>query len=348
MKHPVRVLEAVGMLVVFAYLLGCSPTSTSSTIPARPQWSDASAASTVLYAFSPEKSLVASYSVGPHDARPISILRGSKTQLSTGNGMAVDTDGTTYVIVYKSGSSGSPIKLLVFPPNARGNVAPERTAVLQGPILPGYAVGLALDGRGNFWITAIGKLLRYPTSAQGTATPNASIDLKLDTPDGLMPANASNVAVDSTGNVYCSCTVVFQGNQAIGISEYAIASTSLSALVRSFYDFSLPEVPPASIAIDGSGTIYLASSLPNTGVFAYGPKTGSGQVHYTRRFVSGSGTMVSSLTTDASGKVYVAAASRIMVFGSKANGHVRPIRSIDDPKHLDYTTGTYGTLLNVH
>jgi sugar lactone lactonase YvrE len=300
-----------------------------------------------IYAFAPDKPLLAVYArrVLPVTG-PTSLLEGPKTQLSTGNGMAVDSDGKIYFVVYQN-FSRSPLKLLVFAANAHGDVAPERTAILEGPLLAGYSVGLALDGRGNFWITAIGKLLRYPASARGSAKPNASIALQLQTPKGLMAANSSNVAVDSAGNVYCSCTVVFQGAQAIGVSEYSLRPRHRVKLVRSFYDFNLPEVPPASIAVDGAGTIYLASSLPNTGVFAYAAGTKSGNVPYTRRFVTGSGTMISSLTTDAAGKVYVAAASQIMVFGSHANGYVRPIRSIDDPTHLRYTTSTYGTLLNV-
>jgi hypothetical protein len=261
--------------------------------------------------------------------------------------MAVDSDGTLYVVVYDSVSSTSPLKLLVFAPGARGNAMPERTAVLNGGLLAGYASGLALDGHGNFWISDIGKLLRFSTSARGEANPNASITLQLDTPDGFMPANSSNVAVDSTGNVYCSCTVVFQGAQAIGISEYSLRRKK-AKLVRSFYDFHLPEVPPSSIAVDPTGVMYLASSLPNTGVFAYDATTKSGNVTYNRRFTSGSGTIVSSLTTDTSGNVYIATDSRVMVFGPNANGHVRPLRSIVDKKHLHYGTGDYGSLLSVH
>jgi sugar lactone lactonase YvrE len=327
----------------------CSSTAVSPSV-VRPAASyNSNATGSTLYAFSPEKPLVAAYANGgSRDVRPISVLGGSKTQLSTGNGMAVDSDGTLYVVVYDSTSSTSPLKLLVFAPGSRGNALPERTAVLNGGLLAGYAAGLALDGHGNFWISDIGKLLRFSTSAKGAANPNASITLQLDTPDGLMDANSSNVAVDSTGNVYCSCTVVFQGMQAIGISEYSLRRGKRAKLVRSFYDFNLPEVPPSSIAVDPSGVMYLASSLPNSGVFAYDATTRSGHVIYNRRFTAGSGTIISSLTTDALGNVYVAAGARVMVFGPNANGHVRPMRSIVDKKHLDYSTSDYGSLLSVH
>lgn len=347
MKLQIRALGIVTAIAALAFLPRCSPTAFSPNV-APMGAHDLKATMQSVYAFAPNKPLLAQYpDRAGRTTRPISLLQGNNTQLSTGNGMAIDTDGTIYFIVYNA-VSGSPLTLLVFSPNAHGNVAPERTAVLKGPILAGYTVGLALDGHGNFWVSAIGKLLRYPTSATGTAKPNAAIALQLDTPKGYMPAHASNVAVDSAGNVYCSCTVVFQGAQAIGVSEYALRSKRRAKLVRSFYDFNLPEVPPASITVDGAGTIYLASSLPNTGIFAYDAGTRSGKVIYSRRFVAGSDTQVSSLATDASGNVYAAASSRIMVFGPHANGHVRPLRSIDDPKHLDYTTGTYGALLNVH
>jgi sugar lactone lactonase YvrE len=327
----------------------CSSIAVSPSVVRSAAFYNSNATGSTLYAFSPEKPLVAAYANGgSRDARPISLLEGSKTQLSTGNGMAVDTDGTLYVVVYDSASSTSPLKLLVFAPGARGNSIPERTAVLNGGLLAGYASGLALDGHGNFWISDIGKLLRFSTSAKGEANPNASITLQLDTPDGLMAAHSSNVAVDSTGNVYCSCTVVFQQQQAIGISEYSLRRGKRAKLVRSFYDFSLPEVPPSSIAVDPGGVMYLASSLPNSGVFAYDATTKSGHVIYNRRFTSGSGTIISSLATDASENVYVAAESRVMVFGPNANGHARPLRSIVDKKHLHYDTGDYGSLLSVH
>jgi sugar lactone lactonase YvrE len=288
------------------------------------------------------KPLVAAYT---EDGRLISVLAGPKTQLSTGNGMAVDRDGTMYVVVYDSTLSSGPLRLLVFPPQATGDSAPERTALLRGPVLPGHANGLALDGHGNFWVAAIGKLLRYPTSARGSVRPNASIALKLDTPDGDMPANASNVALDAAGNVYCSCTVVYQGNQAIGVSEYTLGSGK-ATLVRSFYDLSLPEMPPTSIAIDGSGTIYLASSSPHSGIFAYDATTGSGSVHAARRFVSVSTKSVTTIAADASGKVYAGSESRIVIFGPNADGRLRHLPKIVDAAHLEYVNGTYGTLLD--
>ncbi|HVR45330.1 MAG TPA: hypothetical protein VMT95_01625 [Candidatus Binatia bacterium] len=342
-QHRLHFAAAASLLLAACSPIGGSPLTAGPGSALRAS----SASSPAIYAYSPDKALVASYSAGAQGrTRPNSLLEGSATQLSTGNGMAIGSDGTIYVVVYDAGSSHGPLKLLVFPPNAHGNAAPERTAVLRGPVLPGHATGLALDGHGNFWLSAIGKLLRYPTSAQGRVRPNASIALELDTPDGYMPAHSDNVALDTAGNVYCSCTVVYRGAQAIGVSEYALTS-GRATLVRSFYDFTLPEVPPSSIAIDAAGTIYLASSLPNTGVFAYGPKTGSGHVTPTRRFAWGSGVSIHSIATDAAGDVYAGAGSRITVLGPRSNGHVRPLRTIADPRHLEYVSDTYGTLLNV-
>jgi sugar lactone lactonase YvrE len=334
---------AIGAL---ASLEACSPIALSPNVASEAVRAVRAGTQSHLYAFAPNEPLLAIYNDRfAHVRAPLAVLQGNETQLSTGNGMAVDSDGTIYFVVY-SGSS-APLEFLAFAPGAQGNVAPERTAVLKGPVLAGHANGLALDGHGNFWVSAIGKLLRYSTSAQRTARPNASIALKLQTPDGLMPANGSNVAVDSAGHVYCSCTVVYRGAQAIGVSEYAVDSHGKGRLVRSFYDFNLPEVPPSSIAVDPSGTIYLASSWPNSGIYAYRAGTNSGKVEYTRRFINGSDTNVYSLATDAAGEVYAAEGARILVFGANANGHVRPIRTINDPEHLDYANGDYGTLLEV-
>ena len=336
----------MAIVVAGALLASCSPLSVSPRLGEPAALQGPSLTGPTVYAFSPEKALVASYTSDAPAAKPASVLEGSKTQLSVGNGMAVGADGTLYVVVQATGSSGTAMKLLVFRPGARGNVAPERTAWLKGPILPGYAVGLELDGHGNFWLSAIAKLLRYPTSAHGSARPNASIVAQLATPDGLMAANCNNVALDSTGNIYGACGVTYRGAHASGVSEYALVARKKAKLVRTFYDLELPEVAPSSIAIDDAGTIYLASNLPNSGVFAYRPSMKSGDVRYTRRFTGPSRTIISSIVTDSSGNVYVAVGSRIMVFGPKANGQARPIRSIRDPKHLDYTTNDYGTLLN--
>lgn len=340
---------AIHLVAVTAIALqtSCSPVGTAGN-QAMPEARRQSGTAGTLYALSPEKPLVASYAgSGSDDTKPTSVIKGANTQLSAGNGLAVDSDNTIYVVVYDAGSSQGYVKLLVFSPHAYGNVAPVRTALLEGHLIPGHAVGLALDGRGNFWLAAIGKLLRFSTSAQGKTRPNASITLELDTPAGVKPANSLNVAVDSAGNVYCSCAVVFQGNEVAGVSEYAIGRRAKVKTVRSFYDTDLPEVPPGSISIDQSGTIYLASSLPNSGVFAYGPETKSGAVHSTRWFMPGFGTSVSSMTTDALGNVYIAARSRVMVFAPDAKGRAHPIRSIVDRRHLSYTTNDYGTLLNV-
>jgi sugar lactone lactonase YvrE len=335
----------VGLLATTA---GCSTFGISPTAGTSAAGRTARITTTDIYAFAPDRALVALYALDEkRDRAPIALLKGKSTQLSLGNGMAVDTDGTLYALVYDSTSSTAPIKLLAFAPNAHGNAKPERTAILKGPILAGYATGLALDGHGNFWIAAIGKLLRYPTSATGTVSPNASIKVQLDTSTGVLAANSSNVTVDSAGNIYCVAVVVQQSQHATGVSEYSFKSRHHAKLVRSFYDPELPEVPPGSIAVDPSGTIYLASSLPNTGVFAYAPSTQSGLVYYSRRFTSGNGTSVASLATDATGKVYVAAGSRILEFGANANGRVRPLRTVVDPAHLNYTTNDYGTLLNV-
>lgn len=340
--------RAIIAVTVFAFQPACSQMTVSPSF-APPSDVRKSATSQLLYAFVPRQPLMAVYasSVTPL-RRPLSVLEGSETQLAAGNGMAVDGDGTLYFVVYDSASSGSPLKFLAFAPASQGNVTPERVAVLKGPVLAGYAVGMALDGHGNFWISAIGKALRYPTSASGNVKPNASIALRLQTPDGLMPANASNVATDAAGNVYCSCTVVYRGASASGVSEYSLEARGKFKLVRSFYDLTLPEVPPSSITVGPSGTIYLASSQPNTGVFAYDAGSESGSVLYSRRFVTGSGTMIFSLTTDAAGRVYAASGSRVIVFGAHAKGHVRPLRVIKDPHDLDYASGDYGTLLSVH
>src|SRR5579863_5197529 len=157
MKPFFRSSTIASAIAALAMLQACSPIQVAPNV-ALLQAHRTESTSRLVYAFSPNVPLMAVYKDATSGtAKPISALQGPNTQLATGNGMAVDSDGTIYFVVYDGTSSGSSIKLLAFAPNSYGDVAPERVAVLKGPLLAGYAVGLALDGRGNFWVSAIGK-----------------------------------------------------------------------------------------------------------------------------------------------------------------------------------------------
>ncbi len=350
MRLQFPVLRALVSILACSAVVSCSGNSIPETTRSLASTSrDASAV--ILYAYSPAAPLLAAYGAqGSGPTKPQSLLEGPHTDLVAGNGIAVDADGTVYVVSPIDGRSTSHLQLLVFAAGAHGDAPPIRTAILDAPLVPGYAVGLALDGHRNFWITGgnLG-LFRFPTTATGIARPNATIHPTLDTPIGFKPANPENVVIGPDGTLYCACSALFQGQSTRGVTAYRVGSSGESTVLRSFFDPNLPEVPPSQMAIDASGTLYLASVLNETGIYAFDSKTKTGEVLNPPR-IRGSRAIsyVSSLATDAEGNLYVAVGSRIAVFGPHARGTDPPLRWISDAHHLDYSESAYGTLLALH
>jgi hypothetical protein len=54
-----------------------------------------------------------------------------------------------------------------------------------------------------------------------------------------------------------------------------------------------------------------------------------------------------AITTDASGDVYVAQGSAILVFGAHDTGNIAPSRIISSPAHLHFVGYAYGDLLAI-
>jgi hypothetical protein len=326
-------------------LAACSSSISQSSIPT----GSPSPRTPLLYAYVPgAKTLVAAYVAGASGTTaPASVLAGGRTQLTAGNGgIAIGTDAQMYVL------DGVPARLAVFAAGASGNVAPLRMATFSKSHLD----GIALDASGNFWTVdscygrvppGCGGLLRYPLAASGVTRPNLSLDPQLDTPIGDLPAVATAVATDTKGDVYCVCVVLYHGAQAIGITQYHIDAAGKPAIVRSFFDLTLPQIPPQSFTIDAaSGTMYAASTF-QPGIYAYPANQRSGMVTK-RRVIFGTKTqlgVISALATDAAGELYVAQPKRIAVFAKSASEDVPPMRAIVNPSRLQYRNAPAGTFL---
>ena len=325
-------------------LSACSAVVTSPAMQVR---SDSEpAASSALVAFSPaDPPLVATYNLPAHgSAKPEALLKGAHTTLSYGNGMAVGSDGTLYVV------NGSPLRLDVFAPGATGDQGPERSVRLPSTLLPGDAVGLALDGKGNFWIAdeASNALRRFSLSAVGEVKPNLSIVVSMATPAGLLKAEPKAVAVDAQGHVYCACFILLHGATASGATEYMIPEHGKPSIVRAFYNLQIPASGVREMAIDGNGTIYeAAQGEVSATVYIFNASNAGGQVQVSRRLTNACLTNVSSLAVDAQHNLYVALPAGIAVFGPRANGGSAPERWIRDPADLHYGGDQYGTLLGV-
>lgn len=306
------------------------------------------AASTpTLYALTGAASpLIAGYpysSNGP--TSPKNVIRGTTAELPTGTGgVAVAADGSTYVL------DGANARLLAFAPGASGDDAPLRSAALPTSTYN----DLALDASGLLWTedTVSGTLEAYAPSATGNVKPSLEIQPQLRTPNGLLPAYPVGVTTSARGDVYCACVVLYHGAQAIGVSQYRVLPSGKIRLVKSFYDFAMPEIPPESIAVDpASGTIYLGSTrFGAPRIFAYPATTGSGEVHVKRVIVGRATTLgkFSAIAVGPNGTLYVADGKHVTVFSAGAHGDAAPIRRFGDPAHIQFTPGVFGSFLSFH
>jgi hypothetical protein len=210
---------------------------------------------------------------------------------------------------------------------------------------------VAIDGKGNFWTadTTTGAIERFPIATTGSIRPSLTIEPQMETSAGLKKAAATSVTFDvSSGEVYCTCVVLYEGAGESGVSQYAIAASGAAKLVRSFYDPTLPEYPPQVIHVDDAATIYVASPLYKSGMFAYPASTRSGEAR--GRYIGGPATKLDSiaaLTTDAADRVYAATPGGVAVFGATAQGNVKPERVIEDGSRLHWSKDVYGDYLVV-
>lgn len=336
MDKTVRTFVLSLLVATMGTLYGCSG-GASTAIPPPP--SPQPPAQAYLYAYVPGAPAIVRYPL--HDgaaASPQSFLGGKRTGLTTGHGgIATDATGRTYVL-----EGLTDARFLVFGSDAKGNIRPIHSATLGNLSVSGFA----LDGDGNFWTadTIDGTLLRYALSSSGTAQPNMTITPQLSTPLGMMRAYPTTVALDDNGDVYCICVVLYRGASAQGVTQYHLAGAA-PQIVRSFYDFRLPELPTSMLHIGKSGELYLASSLFETGVFVYAPSTPSGEVHG-KRWIGGPATEipnVASIDTDDRGRLYVATAKGVAIFAPGARGDVAPVAMLPEPTSAaSWTLDDYG------
>jgi hypothetical protein len=335
---------------VAGLLAGCAGSGGAAFQPAPTQPLGVRVAATgeTLFAYSIGTTpLLAEYALpasGPTD--PAAVINGSNTRLRGGTanrgGVAVDADGTIYVL------SEPPARLLVFKAGAHGNVKPVRVAVLpKRSAAFGYS-GIALDGQGNFWTADItgGEMVRFSLSARGPVQPSFAIEPKMLTPIGALTARPNSVATDALGDVYCACGLVHHGAQALGISEYRITGNG-AKLIRSFFDFALPERPPSMLHVDAAtGTMYLNND--QNVIYAYPKNQPSGQAKQRRIIYGPELVNFEALTTDGAGRIYVATPRNIIVFRRDATGRAKPLSSMSDRQHLQFAAFESGDFLAIH
>ena len=107
---------------------------------------------------------------------PIAVITGSATGIDHPEGLTVDAHDNIWVTNY--GALSNPARIMEFPPNANGNVAPER--VIHGPNTQLQAtVGIAIGQKtGKIYVTnggtsssQLGGVLVFARNASGDAAP---------------------------------------------------------------------------------------------------------------------------------------------------------------------------------
>ena len=234
---------------------------------------------------------------------------GNRNGLSVPGGLAVDPADTVYVAdvlnnrVLKVASNGT------------------TTQVSTGTIALHYPTSVALDGAGNLFIASNGDGLVVEVTRNG----NASV---LDN-GSLTLTNNFAVAVDGGGNVYTTDLGSTQNSTAARIVEYPAAGTA-----QAFAITGVTLSYPTGLAIDGSGTLWVAD---NTSIVAVKSSTGAALA---------SGTLSTplsapvTLSVDGPGNLYIAD-------GGNSRALILPAGSANLGSALPLNMGSLGTPFGV-
>ena len=200
------------------------------------------------------------------NAAPIRTICGPHTKLALSGGIAIDSMDRLYVT--NEGTSAGPTSVTIYAAGASGDVAP--IASISGPStqldLPHT---IAVDAAGTVYVGNLGpnEVTEYAPGANGDAPPSKTIAT-----GGFL----HGVAVDTADNLY-----VVGGFSAGGgyLDVFAPGQTTPTRMI-SGSNTQLEE--PAGVAIDSTGTAYVANAGPeNILVFA---ATANGNVSPTREF----------------------------------------------------------------
>jgi hypothetical protein len=253
-------------------------------------------------------------------AQPTSVLQSNAASQSALFPIAMAFDATGDLVTYGSTgveSSTDQDGVLIYPPDASGSVAPLRAWNFASPAAINFTatiVGLALDSAGNFYINGSLKTTLSPVpgvfvqSAQQASNPfgTPARTIPYDSTTGLNALEASNLALDASGEIYvanfsatgsnpttCQAKVsVFSAGATGGSTDIAplrvLTLDGVSTTTSDCYVASQSPLTPffPRIAVSGS-SIYAANPFGNSiSIFA---SSGSGTVSPTQT-ISGSST----------------------------------------------------------
>lgn len=178
----------------------------------------------------------------------------------------------------------------------------------SGPTFTLYVVQNSTGAAGS-------SVLALPAnSGQAGVSPSNTITVPMQT-------SYQAVAVDTTGNVYVSASVVTAPPMLNEILVYAAGATGAATATRTITGLSASAI---SIAVDATGTVY---ALNGNAISVFAPgATGSAAP---ARLISGSQTQLndaSGIAVDAAQNIYVAntTGGNVLIFSSTQTGNVAP------------------------
>jgi hypothetical protein len=234
-----------------------------------------------------------------------------------------------------------PSKILRFSTTADGVADPAST--ITGPNDVVFN-GLAVDGTGSLYVGGAifnggGEVLVYAPGTSGTPTPTRTITIPVLSVGVNTPPAISALAVDSSGNIYVSSTVVVNGLEYLGISIFPPTASGDVAPTKVIAGNATDIFPvgfgAGQFAVDSADNIYIAGgSLQDPDAILIFDSSSTGNVPPTNT-LSGSNTMIDDVTgvaLDDAGNIYVAngnvmgSTPSILEFSAGSTGNVAPIR----------------------
>jgi sugar lactone lactonase YvrE len=189
-----------------------------------------------------------------------------------------------------------------------GNTATRTLTSTTSPGAIAVPCGLAVDATGNLYVAnSTGNVAIFPPGLSTTATTTLT--------SGISEANL--VAFDPAGHLY----VVNAGGLGIPatVTEYAAPFTSASAPVQTFGSGTLSA--PDSLAVDGSGNVYVANNA-SVGVVEFGSNGA-------QEFSAGGASP--AVAVDRAGNAFVAAGSVVNAYSKTGSLY----QTLNGPNSLD-------------
>jgi hypothetical protein len=238
------------------------------------------------------------------NASPSAIIAGSNAGLEVPGGIALDSNGNLYVTVFDCPGlcGGNAFGINIYPSGSSGNVSPS--AVIGGADagLSG-SDGLALDSLGRIYVSNLsggtghgGSVTVFGAGSIGDAVPATTITSNFT---GL--PFASDVAVDSGGNLYVSNVVGDTGS----VDIYPPGSFAAGPPVATIAGTDTGLNFPLKVATDSVANIYVLNEGGVVTAYAAG-STGDMTPMTTLNVGLNANGFVTSMAVDPSGKLYVA------------------------------------------